>query len=67
MQTRKKISAGKTALDVSSPKFCRNQRENVAGKQVTELITSSARKQKSGISFSITPSFDAWFTWFSLS
>ncbi|KMZ76215.1 CTD small phosphatase-like protein [Zostera marina] len=47
MQTRKKISAGKTALDVSSPKFCRNQRENVAGKQVTELITSSARKQKS--------------------
>lgn len=53
MQTKKKVGGRNSAQDHSSPKVSRQQKkvsENVqiAEKKVTELITSSARKQKNG-------------------
>ncbi|XP_059308395.1 uncharacterized protein LOC132059700 isoform X2 [Lycium ferocissimum] len=56
MQTKKKLN-GRKPRELASPKVSRQQRkmsENVQteAKQVTELITSSVRKQKSGSNFS---------------
>ncbi|KAK4370963.1 hypothetical protein RND71_010438 [Anisodus tanguticus] len=56
MQTKKKLN-GRKPRELASPKVSRQQRkmsENVQteAKQVTELIASSVRKQKSGSNFS---------------
>lgn len=51
MQTKKKVTERNSAQELASPKVSRHQKKlsengQIQGKKVTELITSSARKQK---------------------
>ncbi|OVA17502.1 NLI interacting factor [Macleaya cordata] len=51
MQTKKKLSGRNSARELANPKVCKPQKKatenmQIAEKKVTELITSSARKQR---------------------
>lgn len=56
MQTKKKLPARNAAREHATSRSCRQQRKvsergQIADKKVTDLITSSARKQRFGTSF----------------
>lgn len=65
MQTKKKVTGRNSAREVSSPKASRHQKKlsedvKIQEKKVTELITSSARKQRLGKFLSQTHYFTLW-------
>lgn len=63
MQTKKKLPTVNAAREHASPRVCRPQKKasenvQVAEKKITELITSSARKQRFSMS---SPSFCCFY------
>lgn len=56
MQTRKKTQARNASREHANPRTCRQPKKVTAAaeKKVTDLITSSAKKQKSGQCFSLS-------------
>ena len=63
MQTRKKVLARNASRDHANTRSCRQPKKVtvIGDKKVTELITSSAKKQKSGNFFPSVSHYTFWY------